>query len=36
MPKMMQHDKLNDRIKDRRNIDEFSREGAGLGGQKVV
>ena len=30
MQKMMQHDKINGRIKERRNINEFSREGAGL------
>ena len=28
--------KINDRIKQRRNIDEFSREGAGAEGQKVI
>ena len=30
MQKMIQHDKINDRIKERRNIVEFSREGVGL------
>ena len=30
MQKMMQHDKKNDRIKERRNIDDFFREGVGL------
>ena len=29
MQKMMQHDKINGRIKERRNIDVFYREGAG-------
>ena len=31
MQKMMQHDKINDKIKETRNIDEFSREGVGRG-----
>ena len=30
MHNMMQHDKINDRIKEKRNIDDSSREGAGL------
>ena len=29
-PNMIQHDKINDRIKERRNIEDSSREGAGL------
>ena len=36
MQKMMEHDKINDEIKERQNIDEFSREWGGVEGQKVV
>ena len=36
MQKMIQHDKINDGIKERRNIDEFSRDGGGAEGQKVI
>ena len=35
MQKMMQH-KINDRIKERRNINEFYREGGGVEGQKEI
>ena len=34
MQKMQQHDKINDRTKERRNIDEFSR--GGVEGHKVI
>ena len=36
MQKMMQHAKINDIIKEIRNIDEFSREEGGVEGQKVI
>ena len=36
MQKMMEHDKINDEIKERRNIDKFSREWGEVEGQKVV
>ena len=36
MHEMMQVDKINDRIKQRRYIDKFSREGGGVEGKKVI
>ena len=36
MQKMMPHDKINERIKERRTIHKISRKGRGVEGQNVI